>query len=144
MVQQDYQCSIMAPVSAEEAFEGISQVSGWWAKHFEGYAGSLHDVFTVRFGKTYVTFELTELVLNRRVVWLVTDCHLHWIAHKTEWTGTSILWEITPTSEGVRIDMTHRGLIPEVECFGDCQVGWNHHIGNSLKKYLTEHVGMPE
>jgi len=145
MQQQNYQCSITAPVSAAEAFDGISQVSSWWAKQFEGYSESLHDVFTVRFGKdqTYVTFEITGLVPDKRVVWLVTHCNLHWIANKREWTGTSIVWEITPTGDGVRIDMTHRGLVPEVECFEDCQAGWNDHIGNSLKRYLTEHVGMP-
>lgn len=143
MQQQHYQCHIAAPVNAEEAFEGICQVSAWWAKHFEGYSKSLHDVFTVRFGETYVTFEITELIPDKHVVWLVTDCNLHWIGNKREWTGTSIDWEITPTSDGVRIDMTHHGLVPEVECFEDCQAGWNDHIGNSLRKYLTEHVGMP-
>ena len=143
MEQQDYQCHISAPASAEEAFEGISQVSAWWAKHVEGYTESLHDIFTVRFGKTFVTFEITELDPNKRVVWLVTICNLHWIGNKTEWTGTSIVWEITPTGDGVRIDMTHRGLVPQTECFEDCKAGWNDHIGNSLKQYLTEHVGMP-
>lgn len=143
MKPKDYQCHISSPVSAEAAFDAIGQVSGWWAKHVEGYSESLHDVFTVRFGKTFVTFEITELVPNQRVVWLVTICNLHWIGNKTEWTGTRVVWEITPAGDGVRIDMTHHGLMPEVECFNDCQAGWNDHIGNSLKRYLTEHVGMP-
>lgn len=145
MDKQDFQCHITTPVSAEAAFDAIARVSGWWARNVEGYSESLHDVFTVRFGKdkTYVTFEITELVPNQRVVWLVTDCNLHWIDNKTEWTGTSVVWEITPTGDGVRIDMTHHGLVPGVECFKDCQAGWNDHIGNSLKRYLTEHVGMP-
>lgn len=145
MQPKDYQCRISSPVSAEEAFDGIGAVPAWWAIHTEGYTRCLHDVFTVRFDKdkTYVTFEITELVPNRRVVWLVTDCNLHWIGNKTEWTGTSIVWEITPGDDGVRIDMTHHGLVPEAECFQDCQAGWNDHLKNSLKKYLTEHVGMP-
>ena len=145
MKQQDYQCRITSPVSAQAAFEAIAQVSGWWAKQVEGYSESLHDVFTVRFahGQTYVTFEITELIPDQRVVWLVTDCNLHWIGNKTEWTGTSIVWEIASTADGIRIDMTHRGLVPQVECFNDCQAGWDDHIGNSLKNYLTEHVGMP-
>ena len=142
-MQQDYQCSITTPVSAEEAFDSISQVDGWWAKNTEGYSASLHDVFTVHFGKTFVTFEITELIPDQRVVWLVTDCHLHWIGNKTEWTGTSVVWEVKPIGDGVRIDMTHRGLTPAVECFEDCQAGWDDHIRNSLVKYLTEKVGMP-
>jgi hypothetical protein len=143
MKPKDYHCSIAAPVSAEEAFDSINQVSGWWAKQTEGYSESLHDVFTVRFGETYVTFEITEFLPNKRVVWFVNDCNLHWIGNKTEWTGTSIIWEITETGGATRIDMTHQGLLPEVECFKDCQAGWNDHIKNSLAKYLTEKVGMP-
>lgn len=143
MKQQDYQCSITAPVSPEEAFDGINDVAGWWAKNTEGYSESLHDVFTVRFGETYVTFEIIGFVPSQRVIWLVTGCNLHWIKNKTEWTGTSIVWEIWDTGDGVRIDMTHHGLVPNAECFEDCHAGWDDHIKNSLVKYLTEKVGMP-
>jgi hypothetical protein len=143
MKKQDYHTSISANVSAEEAFEAINNVSAWWAKNFDGFSQSLHDIFTVRFGETFVTFEITEFVPGKRVVWQVTDCYLHWINDKTEWNGTSILWEVTPEGDGVRVDMTHRGLVPDAECFEDCQTGWNHHIGESLLKYLNESVGMP-
>jgi len=32
MEQQNYQGSIAADITPEEAFEGIAQVNGWWAK----------------------------------------------------------------------------------------------------------------
>jgi hypothetical protein len=147
MKQQDYKCSFTAAISAEEAMEHISDVQAWWAKHFEGNSSLLHDVFTVRFGGaagTFVTFEITELIPGKKVVWYVTDCYLHWIADKHEWTGTSISWELGPAAEGTRITMTHHGLVPDAECFEDCRRGWDHHIKDSLVKYLTEQVGLPE
>lgn len=152
MKQRDFQFSITAPISAEEAMEHISDVQGWWAKQFEGSSSQLHDVFTVRFGGpkgTFVTFEITELIPGKKVVWYVTDCYLHWINDKHEWTGTSVVWELAawelaPDAEGTTIHMTHQGLTPEVECFEDCKVGWTHHIKDSLLKYMTEQVGLPE
>ena len=144
MKQQDYQCSITADVTAEEAFEHINHVSAWWAKKLEGCTESLHDIFTVRFGDTHVTFEITELVPEKKVVWHVTDCYLPFVEDKHEWTGTSIIWEISAAGDGTRISMTHIGLVPEVECFENCQKGWNRFIKESLFKYLTEKAGLPE
>src|SRR5579859_7749100 len=135
MKQQDYRCSIAADITPEEAMECISDVQAWWAKHFEGSSRLLHDVFTVRFGTTYVTFQITELIPEQRVVWYVTDCYLPFISDKHEWTGTSILWEIEAAGDETRIDMTHLGLIPEAECFDNCQRGWNRHIKESLLRY---------
>jgi hypothetical protein len=143
MKQQDYHNSISVDAGAAEAFEAISRVPAWWAKNFEGYSESLHDIFTVRFGETFVTFELTEFVPNKRVVWHVTDCYLHFIKDRTEWKGTSVIWDISREGDKTRIDMTHRGLVPACECFENCQRGWNRHITESLYKYLTENAGMP-
>lgn len=143
MQQQDYHCSITAPVTAEEAFESIANVPAWWAKHFEGSSNALHDIFTVRFGTTWVSFEITELIPGKRVVWYVTDCYLDFIGDKHEWTGTSVVWEVSTDGDSTFIDMTHLGLVPEAECFGQCQAGWDDHIKNSLVKYITGHAGMP-
>jgi hypothetical protein len=143
MKSQDYHCSFTADVTAEEAFDGINDVGRWWAKNFEGHSKTVHDIFTVRFGKTWVTFEVTESVPGRKVVWQVTDCYLDFISDKKEWNGTSIVFEIKPAEGAVEVGMTHVGLVPGAECFEDCQQGWNHHFGESLRKLLTEQVGLP-
>lgn len=135
----NYQRTISAPVSASAAFHDINQVSGWWAKHVEGYTESLHDVFTVRFGTTWVTFEVTDMTPYRRIEWLVTDCYLPWLTDTTEWTGTRVVFEI---SDG-QVTMTHHGLVPQAECYEQCERGWNEHFGESLSRFLTGHVGMP-
>jgi hypothetical protein len=43
-----------------------------------------------------------------------------------------------------QIDMTHIGLFPEIECYNDCNGGWNHYIKDSLAKFLTDHKGYPD
>jgi len=111
MQQQDYHCSFTAAVTPKEAFEGINNISGWWAKHLEGSTKELHDIFTARFGETFVTMKIIESIPGKKIVWQVTDCNLHWQDDKTEWNDTRIVWEITAADGAVRIDMTHIGLV---------------------------------
>jgi activator of Hsp90 ATPase-like protein len=143
MKQQDYHCSITADVTPEEAFDRVNDVSGWWAKNLEGSSKRLNDVFTVHFGKTFVTFTVTEFVPNKLVTWKVTDCYLHWINDKKEWNGTSVRFELSKEGEETRVTMTHIGLTPGAECYNDCEAGWNDHFGDSLLKLLTEQEGAP-
>ena len=53
---------------------------------------------------------------ERRVVWEVTDCYLHWLNDKSKWTGTRVVYDIVYDHKTSTITMTHKGLVPEVEC----------------------------
>lgn len=142
LTEQSYHSSIVVNESALQAYNKISRVNEWWAANFEGSAKNLGDVFTVRFGETYVTFKLTEAVPGKKVTWLVTDSYLPWQNDKTEWTDTRIVFEISTENNATKIDMTHMGLTPEVECFENCQAGWNHYIQKSLFKFMEEGLGV--
>ena len=143
MKPQDYNCSIAAGVTTKEAFEGINRVSEWWAMGFEGHSQKLNDVFTVRFGETFVTFKIVEVEPNRKMVWQVIDCYLHWINDKTEWKNTKIVWNISAQNNTVHVSFTHLGLVPKLECYDNCQTGWDFYVKESLLKLLTEHKGIP-
>lgn len=144
MEQQNFHCSFTTNVSAQEAINGISLVDEWWAKDFEGSSQNLDDVFTVRFGETFVTFKITELIPNTKAVWTVTNCYLPWINNKTEWTGTKVVFEISTENDATKIDFTHVGLIPKTECYNDCIKGWTEHVPGSLFKLLNEGKGQPQ
>lgn len=144
MDQQNYQCSIAADITPQEAFDSISNVNKWWAKNFEGHSHKLNDVFTVRFGETFVTFKISEIIPGKKIVWQVIDSYLHWLQDKTEWNGTSIMFEISSTDDSTQVMMTHIGLVRGIECFDQCERGWNHFIKESLFKLLTEHAGVPQ
>ena len=145
MNQQNYQCSIAADFTPREAFEGISRVNEWWAKNTEGSAEKLNDVFTVLFSNgTFVTFKVTESVPGEKIAWLVTDCYLPWLKDKTEWNGTTVMFEIFPLGDETQVTMTHIGLVPAIECYEGCEAGWNKYFKGSLFKLLTEHAGVPQ
>jgi len=144
MNTNDYHNSISANSTPKEAFDKISQVSKWWAAHVEGNSQKLNDVFTVSFGDTTVTFTITEVIAEKKIVWEVTDCYLSWLEDKKEWKGTKIVWKISTENDKTNVDMTHVGLTPEVACFNDCKVGWDQYIKKSLFKFLEENKGLPD
>ena len=143
MKSQDYHQSFVADVTADEAFDAINDVKAWWTKSFEGHSESVHDLFSTPFGKTWVKFEVTEMVPGRKIVWLVTDCNIEFVKDKKEWKDTKVVFEIESVAQGVKVSMTHVGLVPDVECYANCERGWNHHFGESLRKLLIEKVGLP-
>ncbi len=144
MKTSDFNCSITANVSADEAMYAISQIQDWWKKGFAGTAEKLNDEFTVKFsGESFVNFTITEFVPDTKVVWTVTDCFLPWFADKTEWTGTNVVFELSSHGHSTTINFTHQGLVPQVECFNMCAAGWTGHVTNSLQKLLAEGLGQP-
>jgi hypothetical protein len=122
----------------------ISQVNLWWAKNFTGSAEKLNDKFTVRFGETFVDFIISEIVLNKKAVWKVTNCNLHWINAKKEWNNTDVVFEISSEKNGSKIDFTHIWLVPGIECYNACEKGWDGHVTKSLVNFINEGKGMPQ
>ncbi len=135
---------VTVSASAEEAMKKISQVNRWWAKKFTGKAEMLNDKFSVHFGETFVDFQISELIPNQKVAWKVTDCNLHWINNKKEWKDTEVVFEISEKKKLTQIDFTHVGLVPGVECYNDCEAGWDGHVTGSLVKLITEGKGVPQ
>lgn len=144
MAKKDFHTSIKVNTSPAEVMKKISKVDGWWAKNFTGSAEKLNDKFRVDFGKTFVDFQISELVPNKKVVWKVTDCNLHWIKTKKEWNGTEVVFEVSNGGESTTIDFTHIGLVPGVECYNECEAGWTDHVTNSLANFINKGKGKPE
>ena len=144
MTKQDYRATITGDVSASEAYDKIARVSEWWAKDFKGSARDSGDLFTVRFGETFVYFKVTEAIPDSKVIWHVTNCFLSWINNKTEWNDTNIIFEVSARPGETTITITHERLIPGIECFEDCEKGWNEYFGKSLKQLLVTGHGMPQ
>ncbi len=149
MKKQDYSTSITVNASAKDAFNSIKSISKWWTENVEGSSQKTGDEFTVRFGTTWKTFKITEVVPNKKIEWLVTDCHMPWNKDKTEWTGTKISFEISEMANKsddyrTQIRFTHLGLVPEFNCFDACSNAWGQYIQKSLSDLVTKGKGQPE
>lgn len=138
-----YRASIFVNSTTEQALAAIADVSGWWAKDFTGSAKYPGDRFTVRFGKTRVDFEIAG-TSPHEAIWQVTDCILPWLKDQKEWNGTRVIWQANPDSDKTRIDMTHIGLAPHIECYAGCEEGWDRHVKGSLQHFIDSGKGEPK
>jgi hypothetical protein len=144
MKKQDYNAGITVNATAEEAFNAINNVRGWWTTSFEGQSEKLNDIFIVRFGETSITVKIIELIPYKKIGWHVIDCYKHWLKDKKEWKDTKMLWEISTENNETQIKFTHIGLVPGIECYKGCEGAWNFYLNESLFKLLTEEKGVPE
>src|SRR5882672_1082541 len=132
MQNNNYTVTIEVAKSAQDVFNAINAISKWWTENAEGRSENLNDVFKVHFGpESFVTHQLIEVVPNKKVVWLVTDCLLPWLKDKTEWTNTKMSFEISAKDNSTEISFTHIGLVPEVECYDMCLKGWDQYVKGS-------------
>jgi Activator of Hsp90 ATPase homolog 1-like protein len=144
MKKQDYTATILIKATANKAFKSINHVAEWWTENIEGSSEKLNDVFTIYFGETFVTMKIVESVPDKKVIWNVTDCYLHWLTDKKEWKNTQIVFEISAEGDSTRIQFTHVGLAPQVECYDDCVKGWDQYFKGSLASLINEGKGLPQ
>jgi hypothetical protein len=145
MRQQNYSCSIIANITAKEAYQKITRVSEWWSENIEGDSKKLNYIFTIHFvfGDSF-EIKIIDTIPDKKIVWLVTDCNLTWVKDNREWKDTKICFEISAEKNSTKIIFTHVGLVPGIECYNGCVSGWNQYIKGSLYKLLNEGKGEPD
>jgi hypothetical protein len=145
MKEKDYSSTFLVPNSPQEVYDAITRVTDWWTINTDGDTKAIGDEFTVQFGDVHRTTQrITEAVLGKRIAWQVTASKLPWLKDSEEWKGTEIIFDIMSTPDGTRLIFTHIGLTPQVECFAQCEKGWDYFIGISLFQLLTKGAGVPD
>jgi hypothetical protein len=144
MKKQDYRDTILVKATANKTYQSINQVTAWWTENMEGSSEKLNDIFTIHFGEAFVTMKIVESFPDKKVVWKVTECYLHWLADKQEWKDTQIVFDISTEGNSTRIQFTHLGLVPQVECYDSCVKGWDQYFKDSLAKLINEGRGLPQ
>lgn len=146
MTDDNYTCTITFDATAEKVFNALTnEIPLWWTVSFEGSSNQQRDVFTIRFGEhIYKTMQVCELSPNSKVIWYVTGSviGISELNNQTEWTGTTIVWEITQREKNTELILTHIGLSPDVECYDICKNGWKQ-FTDSLKLLLETGTGNP-
>ncbi|MBO9204304.1 MULTISPECIES: SRPBCC family protein [Niastella] len=143
MENNSFNTSITAAIPAAEAIKKINNVPGWWGVSFIGHSEKQDDTFRITMGgDSFFNFTVTELVPDKRVVWLITDCNMPWYSDKKEWANTRLIFDLQENNDVTNLTFTHDGLTPDVECYRDCEPGWTHWIKTSLYAYLTTGQGV--
>lgn len=144
MTTQDFTTTITVDQSEQEVFSAIKNVRGWWSglygEEFEGDSEKLNDEFTYRAGEGlhYSKQKLIELIPDKKIVWLVTESKLSFLKNENEWTNSKICFEISKYGTQTRIQFTHVGLVPEIECYDTCSNVWSVYVQEKLLGLITE------
>jgi hypothetical protein len=137
MEKQDFTTTILVDKAPAEVFNAINQPQNWWSGEFTGSAEKLNDEFTYRYKDLHYSKQrVTEMISNKKVVWLVTESQLNFIEDKTEWNGTRIIFEIAEKGDQTELRFTHEGLVPQVECYDACEGAWTDIIQQSLFTFI--------
>lgn len=134
-----YQKQIQLTKPPEAVFEALTTpagVAGWWMPA----TGS-----GVEGGELRLSFPPGPGVMRvdtarpfSRVVWTVLVCDF-----LSDWVGTRIIFALRPSeSGGTTLEFCHQGLTPRLECFDQCQQGWDHYLP-SLRDYVETGTGRP-
>ncbi len=140
MENDNYTTTIEVAGSPHDVFNRLTDVSKWWSSDFEGSSAKLNDEFVIHHpGRHYTKQRLVEVVPDKKLVWLVTECKLYWLEKdKREWKDTKLVFEITAKGDATVLRFTHEGLVPEKECYTRCEQGWNTVIKDRLYHFLTD------
>jgi uncharacterized protein YndB with AHSA1/START domain len=143
MSAKDFTTTITVDQSPEDVYDAINRVSDWWQGEITGTATAVNDEFEYRMpGIHYSKQQVLELVPGQKVVWRVTDSELSSFTDKTEWTGTTILFEISPNKDKTVLRFTHSGLVQDFQCYGSCTNAWTLLVQKSLFSLITSGKGV--
>ena len=122
----------------------INNVRGWWSENIEGSTGKLGAEWTCRYKDVhFCKIKVTELVPGKRIIWRVLDNRFNFTKDTNEWKDTDIIFEVSKKGNKTEIRFTHRGLVPEYECFEVCSNAWGSYINGSLRSLMTTGKGNP-
>ncbi len=136
----DYHADLTVNVPIGSVFAAVSSVeglSGWWTTDTGGSAELGCELrFTFSDGVAAMRVdERTPLALER---W---TCLGH--SGQPEWAQTAVIFQLTEVRPGVtRLEFTHSGLRPQLNCYEQCSAGWNY-LMRSLAAYTETGTGHP-
>ncbi len=145
MADQDYTASFSVDQSPRQVFDAINNVRGWWSEEVEGTTDKQGAEFRYQYQDVHrCKVRITEVIPEKRVEWLVLDNYLDFAQGKgEEWKDTRIIFEISRRGDTTEMRFTHRGLVPQHECYGVCSNAWGSYINGSLRKLITTGKGNP-
>jgi uncharacterized protein YndB with AHSA1/START domain len=140
--ERDYARRLTIEAPAERLFDAIATLDGlreWWTPLVKG---SDKPGGVIR-----LEFEGRGEHIDLRVDTSRRPAEVEWsiIEHTSleDWNGTMVRFELEPRGPmTTAVSFRHAGLSPKLECFDQCEAGWDHFLG-SLTALVERGRGEP-
>lgn len=143
-MNQSYTTSFTVDQTPEEVFAAINNVRGWWSEVIEGSTDTPGATFYYHYRDVHrCTFNITELVPGKKVVWHVVDNYFNFVEDQGEWIDTDVVFEMARKNGKTEVRFAHIGLMPNHECYEICSTSWDRYITSSLRDLITTGTGQP-
>jgi uncharacterized protein YndB with AHSA1/START domain len=137
-----YASRVIVHASRERVFGALGTLDGprgWWTPLVSGSAASG--------GELRFAFEGLDETIVMRVDVARRPSAVHWwcVDHTghPEWVGTKLTFDFLERGPGQsELRFRHIGLVPELECYGVCERGWNSFLP-SIVAYVEQGQGSP-
>lgn len=112
MINTTYTVAIEVSKSEQEVFQYITNLKKWWVEEFDGEELKLNSTFILKVGDGHFSSnKVIEFVPNKKFVWVTTKSFRK--SDNFDWTGTKMIFELTPTNHGTLITFTYDGVVFE-------------------------------
>lgn len=122
-----------------DAITTLDGLRGWWTPFVEGRPldGDVRFEFEGLAGQ-HIIMHVDEATPGAKVRW---TCRVH--SAIPDWKETRVIWDLRPTgADGCALRLEHVGLVPALECYDHCEVGWDHFLA-SVAGYVERGAGTP-
>lgn len=137
----DYTHSFTTDLDPAIAMALTSDPKAWWNDLIVGDARAVGDTFEFDVpGLHHASFVVSQADPGQFLVWDVVPTHAQY--ELAEWTDTRLEFCFVDEGGGTRVEFTHRGLTPALECHHVCSTAWTHHLTAGLQALLNG--GRPE
>ncbi len=144
LMSTSYKTSFTVDATPQDVFDAVTNVRGWWADDIQGGTSAEGDEFVQRYKDMHrCRIRITEAIPGKKITWHVLENYFSFTADQTEWTGTTITFDIKKKGSKTELAFTHDGLVPAYECYDVCSNAWAFHVGDSLKDLITTGKGDP-
>lgn len=144
MKEQDYATSFTVDKDPTTVFNTITNFRAWWSEQIEGNTDQLNETFFYHYKDVHLCkIKLIEIIPGKKLIYQVIDNDFNFIKDKSEWINTHLIFDISNEGGKTKVQFTHKGLVPDYECYNICQDAWTGYIQGSLQSLITTGKGKP-
>jgi hypothetical protein len=113
-IKTTYSVSVELTKSGSDVFDHLINLTNWWPEEFEGEKLKPGSEFVLKTGDSHCSKnKVLEFIPGKKLIWLTTESIRK--SDSFDWSGTKMIFEITPKSSTTILTFTYDGPVLENE-----------------------------